>query len=477
MVFTSQIFLFYFLPLALLIYYLLPQRWRNRWLTLASYLFYGWWKPWFVCLMLASSILDYAMGRIITCQGATPALRKVAFCTSIIGNLSLLGFFKYAMFAQENINALLHLFGAAGFQVLQVTLPIGISFYTFQTMSYSLGLYLEGEQPVRRISDLMCFVSLFPQLLAGPIVRYRDIVDQLAHREHTVDRFSPGVTLFMLGFAKKTLLANPMGTVADVVFAANAPSMSVAWFGITAYAFQIYFDFSGYSDMAVGLGRMFGFELPKNFDSPYHSQSITEFWRRWHISLSSYLRDYLFYPLELTARRQAQQKGVRYNERRTGYNLTLVMLLCGLWHGAKWQFVIWGTCHGALLAAELRLGKKTLYEGLPRPLRIGLTFVLVLFSWVLFRAVTLGQALQYFGALFGLAPTPAATRLVSGMVFSPSALVLMGLCFLVTSRKTQAWDFAQRVSWPRAGFCLGLFLISLAAMFTQAFKPFLYFQF
>ena len=468
MVFTSHIFLFYFLPLCLLCYYVLwPRRWRNGVLTAASYLFYGWWKPWFVALMMTSTAVDYTAGRALVAPGATARRRRLALLASVGANLGLLAVFKYAVFAQQNVNELLALLGRDGFRVLEITLPIGISFYTFQTMSYTIDVYRGVAPPVQRLGDFSCFVALFPQLIAGPIVRYNTIAEQLARRRHTLERFSQGVALFIVGFTKKIVLANPMGEVADAVFAAQQPGALAAWYGVTAYAFQIYFDFSGYSDMAIGLGRMFGFELPKNFDSPYHSRSITEFWRRWHISLSSFLRDYLYVPLG----------GNRLGPRRTYANLAAVMLLGGLWHGARWQFVAWGAFHGVLLAAERAIGRRSPYAWLPGPGQVALTFALVLLSWVLFRADDLGRAADYLAAMFGLAPAAATASLLGARIHATHSLTLMALCALVVSRRTQSWDLCQRLDAPRVAALAGCLALSLAAMFTQAFNPFLYFQF
>ncbi|HJX62642.1 MAG TPA: MBOAT family O-acyltransferase, partial [Polyangia bacterium] len=307
MVFTSSIFIFYFLPLVLLLYYALPFRYRNALLTLAAYVFYGWHKPWFVLLMMYSTVCDYYAARIIAAPGSSQRLRKGTLAVAVVNNLLLLAYFKYGVFAQENANALLHLLGQQGFRIMQITLPIGISFYTFQTISYTVDVYRGTAPPARRLSDFTCFVALFPHLIAGPIVRYNTIADQFGHRRHTYERFASGVVLFILGFAKKILLANAMGRIADVVFAADSPDALTAWWGLTAYAGQIYFDFSGYSDIAVGLGRMVGFEIPRNFNSPYLSRSLTEFWQRWHMSLSSFLRDYLYFPLG----------GNRYGARRS----------------------------------------------------------------------------------------------------------------------------------------------------------------
>ena len=467
MVFTSHIFIFYYLPLCLLIYYALPSRWRNLFITVASYVFYGWWKPWFVLLMMASTVIDYSAGRVMSVAGVSGRRRKLALLTSMASNLSLLAVFKYAMFAQDNVNLLLQLFGAEGFAVVQITLPIGISFYTFQTMSYTIDVYQGTASPVKRFNDFSCFVALFPQLIAGPIVRYNTIAKQLAQRDHTIERFSKGVSIFVLGFAKKILLANPMGGIADNVFATNAPLTDAAWIGIIAYAFQIYFDFSGYSDMAVGLGRMLGFEFPKNFNSPYHADSITDFWRRWHISLSTFLRDYLYVPLG----------GNRRGTAMTYRNLALVMLLGGLWHGAQWQFVAWGAYHGAILSGERWIGKKPFYGALPHSMRVAVTFVLVLFSWVLFRAETLGAAGDYFAAMFGLQPSYAAAGLIAAKIYAPHSLAMLLVCSVIVLLPVQAWDIAERVTWPRILFVVVAFCVALAAMFAQAFNPFLYFQF
>ncbi len=467
MVFTSHIFIFYYLPLTLLIYYALPNRARNLFLTLASYLFYGWWKPWFVTLMMASTVVDFIAGRVISAPTSSAYRRKFALLVSICVNLGLLGVFKYAMFAQTNINALLHAFGGSGFHILAITLPIGISFYTFQTMSYSIDVYRGDAKPVRRFNDFSCFVALFPQLIAGPIVRYSTIAEQLAERDHTMLRFASGLSIFIVGFGKKILLANPMGSIADAVFKAQGSTTLAAWYGVVAYSFQIYFDFSGYSDMAIGLGRMLGFEFPKNFDSPYHSQSITEFWRRWHISLSSWLRDYLYLPLG----------GNRGTPRRTYFNLAMVMLLGGFWHGAQWQFIVWGVFHGSFLALERQHDKSPYYRAFPKVLRILITFILVLFSWVLFRAENLSLAIAYMGTMIGVVSAPASSGLLGAELYTFYNLALMALSAFVVSRKMQSWDFSLSISWPKVVLLLVLFVLALAAMFTQAFNPFLYFQF
>lgn len=466
MVFASHVFLFYFLPLTLAIYYLLP-RYRNAFLTLASYVFYGWWEPWFVLLMLFSTVLDFVCGRIIGEPGASPGRRKGALIAAICGDLGLLAFFKYYTFTAENVNRLLSMFGSGSLPVFEIVLPIGISFYTFESMSYTIDVYRGVAKPARRFSDISCFVSLFPHLVAGPIVRYNILAEQIQHRNHTLDKFTAGIAMFILGFAKKILLANPMGQVADAVFGAASPLPVDAWIGAIAYAFQIYFDFSGYSDMAIGLGRMFGFVIPENFRSPYLSESITDFWRRWHISLSTWLRDYLYLPLG----------GNRKGPRRTYFNLAIVMLLGGLWHGAAWQFLVWGGYHGTLLVFERWIGKKSPYEWLPRPGRIIVTFILVLFSWVFFRSPTLGHAVSYLGAMFGAAASSGAPELLAAEIYTAFPLTVLLLCAVVSFQPMEVRDWVAGLTWRRAVALAPLFLITIGTMFTQTFNPFLYFQF
>ena len=463
MVFTSHIFVFYFLPVVLFVYYMLPAR-RNLFLLAASYAFYGWWEPWFIFLMLAATGVNYACGQVITRNRDNPRRAAAALTISVVASLGLLGFFKYAVFVQANVLAL---FGADTSRLWQIILPIGISFYIFQSLSYSIDVYRGVSPPVRSFWDFACFVSLFPQLIAGPIVRYNTIADQLVERTHTIDKFSSGVGLFILGFAKKILLANAVGNVADAVFAAESPNALDAWFGVTAYALQIYFDFSGYSDMAIGLGRMLGFEFPRNFNAPYLADSITDFWRRWHISLSTFLRDYLYIPLG----------GNRKGRRRTYVNLAVVMLLGGLWHGANWTFVIWGGLHGTLLALERSLGKKSVYARMPRPARVACTFVLILITWVFFRCETLTDALRYLAAMFGANGLSGGSILLAADLYTPGRLAEMAVCAVLAFGSIQAFDWVKRLSWAKAAVLVVLFCLAVGTMFAQAFNPFLYFQF
>lgn len=466
MVFTSYIFVFYFLPLVVLLYYALPWK-RNLFLLCASYVFYGWWDPRFVILMFVATLINYVCGAVIARSPINSRRRRGALVAAVVLSLGMLGFFKYFVFAQRNWNEILKLLGHAPMPVWEVVLPIGISFFIFQSLSYSIDVYRGDSPPVRTFTDFACFVALFPQLIAGPIVRYGTIADQLVEREHNVNKFACGTSLFVLGFAKKILLANAIGGAADAAFSAQAPGCLDAWFGVVAYAFQIYYDFSGYSDMAIGLGRMFGFEFIRNFDAPYRADSITDFWRRWHISLSTFLRDYLYIPLG----------GNRKSAARTYVNLTIVMLLGGLWHGASWVFVIWGAYHGLLLAFERWRGKESAYSRLPRPVRVGITFVLVLFSWVLFRCPTLSDAATYFGAMFGFGSAGGGSVLLAGELYTQGNVIIMAICALLAFQRVQAFDWVERMTWPRMVLVLGLFVLSLMTMFVQAFNPFLYFQF
>jgi alginate O-acetyltransferase complex protein AlgI len=436
-------------------------------LLLMSYVFYGWWNPWFILLMFFVSLANYVAGQRISRPGASPSQRRAWLIIAVATSLGTLGFFKYFMFFQANLNQALSWFGGEGLTLLHILLPVGISFYTFQAVSYSVDVYRGDAPPARSLMDFACYIALFPQLIAGPIIRYHTVATQLVNRAHTWERFASGAALFVLGFSKKVLLANPIGEVADAAFAAESLTALDAWFGVTAYAFQIYFDFSGYSDMAVGLGRMIGFEFIKNFDAPYRAESLTDFWRRWHISLSTFLRDYLYIPLG----------GNRKGTRRTYVNLTIVMLLGGLWHGANWTFVAWGTYHGLLLAFERWLGKRSLYHRWPRPLRIGLTFVLVLFSWVLFRSENLGDAVRYFGLMFGAGPENVSTFLVAAQLYTQGNLILMALAAWLTINPLQAHEWSEHITWPKALAVGPAFAVALMAMFAQAFNPFLYFQF
>ncbi len=473
MVFSSHIFLFYFLPVALLLYYGVPSRVRHLTLTLLSYFFYGWWNPWFTLLMLGSTVVDYGCGNLITAEYASQRKRRIGLWISIIVNLAVLAFFKYSGFFAENVSSFSELFGL-GQVVLpdflhRVILPVGISFYTFQSMSYSIDLYRGHAPAARNFVDFACYVSMFPQLVAGPIVRYGSIADQLTSRVHSVSGFVEGFTRFNFGFAKKIILANPLGTIADTCFSAGEGALNplMAWVGVAAYAFQIYFDFSAYSDMALGLGRMFGFRFPENFNSPYRAKSITDFWRRWHISLSSFLRDYLYIPLG----------GNRKGSGRTYLNLLFVMLIGGLWHGAQWTFVVWGGLHGILLAGERIWRGKSGTIKIPNSIRIAFTFTILLVTWVFFRAENLDVAISYLSSMFGFSNVEPVADLLQYSQLRPAGILFFILAIITTWLLPRTAVFLEKLTTWKVVLGLVLLVIGERMMSLQGHNPFLYFQF
>ena len=463
MVFSSHIFLFYFLPITLLLHWVLPRQWKNFFLIVASFICYGWHKPAYVLLAAFSAFVDYTAGALIAKDQERGKTGKRWLVGSITTQLSLLAWFKYANFGVGIWNGLSVKMGGEPMAWENVALPVGISFYTFQTMSYTIDVYRKEVPRSRSLVDFLCYVSMFPQLVSGPIVRYQHVEGQVKERTLTFGKTVQGMTMLQAGLAKKLLIADFLGTVADAAFKSQGLSSSDAWLGALCYTFQIYFDFSGYSDMAIGLALMLGFRYPINFDRPYLSTSITEFWRRWHISLSSWLRDYLYIPLG----------GNRKGHFRTYANLALTMLLGGLWHGANWTFIVWGAYQGFWLCVERALGKKALFGHLPKPLQVLGTFVLVIVGWVFFRADTLDYAITYLGWMAGVGSVPVVTPLE----FRPIHLAALCAAGIVTFAfpTTQVW--ASRLD-PRWMVTLQpLFLIALLQMQLADNIPFLYFQF
>ncbi len=480
MVFTTSLFVFYFLPLVLALYFSLLEACRrlgasdracslvlNAVLVCASYVFYGWWEPWFVLLMLGVTAINYLCARVASRPSVDPRRKARATRLAILASLGTLGFFKYAPFLEQNLNDLLSWFGVERAPVLALSLPIGISFYVFHALSYTIDIERRTAAPVRSGLDFACYIAFFPQLVAGPIIRYNTVAEQLVHRTVSAERFRSGIVLFVLGFAKKILLANPMGRVADAAFGAQSPGALDAWFGAVAFSIQIYFDFAGYSDMAIGLARMIGFEFPRNFNAPYQSQSITDFWRRWHISLSTFLRDYLYIPLG----------GNRRGPIRTYVNLLVVMLLGGLWHGANWTYVVWGAYHGVLLALERYHGKRGFWLGMPRGIRVCGTLVLVLVSWVFFRAASLHDALIYLAAMCGQSSAGPAWLALPSLLYTRTSLAVMAVAGVVLAWPVQAHDWSREITGSRAMLIHPLFCLALLVMISQSFNPFLYFQF
>jgi len=478
MTFTSHIFMFYFLPLLLVLYYLLPGKFillRNVFLILASYVFYVWLNPWFAVLLFGVSSINYLLS-ILMDRSKSNRSKLPIMTISIILNLGVLGFFKYFVFLQENLNHVIRIFGAGALPVLKVVWPIGVSFYTFKILSYMVDVY-RGAPPARSFFDFGCYVSFFPQILSGPIQRCGTIdaksqqvptfAEQLVYRTHSLDKFSYGAALFILGFAKKILLANIVARVADAVFSAEAPGSLDAWFGAAAYTFQLYFDFSAYSEMAIGAGLMLGFECPRNFNAPYLASSISDFWRRWHISLSSWFRDYLYIPLG----------GNRNGIGRSYFNLFVVFLLCGLWHGANWTFIIWGTYHGIFLVIERFLGRKTLYHTLPRQMQVLFTFLLIMIGWVFFRSVTISDTWQCLTVMFMPSKAQGGSVLLGVEIYTRGSVLTMAICAFLVFQPLQAFDWAKTITWPKALVLIALFCVSIMVMFTQSFSSFLYFQF
>ena len=479
MSFTSHIFVFYFLPGLLFLCCLLPRRSnlvRNLFLLTASGVFYAWLSPWFVVLLSGVIVVNHVLSRLMAAsRGRRGRVAWLVVCVAV--DVGILGFFKYSAFLQSNLNEVLKAMGGGTVPLLRVVLPVGVSFYIFKTLSHAIDVYRGQSQPARSVIDFALYVSFFPQLLSGPIQRYGTLdakseaistfADQVRGRRHSLEKLSRGIALFIIGFSKKILLAEAVTKIADAAFAAEAPGTLDVWYGATAYAFGLYLDFSAYSEMAIGVGLMLGFECPRNFSAPYLAESITDFWRRWHISLSSWFRDYLYIPLG----------GNRGGSVRTIFNLVVVFLLCGLWHGANWTFIIWGGYHGLLLVLERLLGRKTVYESLPRAGRIAGTFALLVVGWVFFRADSLGETWRLLGIMFSWAPAQGGSVLVGAELYGRGQVIAMGLSALLIFQGRQGFDWVKTLTWPKALVLLVLFALSAATLFAQSFRTFLYFQF
>ena len=501
MVFSSYLFVFLFLPLALAAYFATPAKYRNASLALASYVFYGWTNPWFVLLMFSTTLVDFTDGRMI---GKHPGGKRWFLLFSLLFDLGVLGYFKYFNFGIENFNALV---GAMGFPewrhsgFARVLLPLGISFYTFQSLSYVIDVYRGTAAPVRSFVDYACYVSMFPQLVAGPIIRFSEVAGQLRSRVHGWDKFARGVAFFMLGMGKKVLIANPCGKVADWAFSAIDLPLPDAWLGMFAYAFQIYFDFSGYSDMAIGLGLMLGFTFPKNFDSPYLSRSIPEYWQRWHISLSSWLKDYLFYSLLRAGWCQKLGMALSLSGRKklgrilpTSLALAVLWFAVGLWHGASWTFVVFGLYHGFfvildLVATEFKGKKKRRdaaaegkvpgrWKRVATSWPVVSTFITACFGHVLFRSDSLADAGHYFASLFGFpCGDPVPGTVIRVLLRNPYYAGIMVVAAVVIWTLPQVWDFTKKLTVPKMVWCFAVFVLSVLALSVQSYNPFIYFIF
>lgn len=476
MIFSSILFLFRFLPLVLLLYFISPRKLRNGILFLVSLVFYAWGEPVYVVLMLFSTLVDYTHGLLVErfVKEGRRNRAKWVVASAMIVNLSLLGVFKYADFVIESINAVFH----TAIPLLQLGLPVGISFYTFQTMSYTIDVYRGEAKAQRNIIDFGAYVALFPQLIAGPIVQYKTIADQLKHRRESMDSFAYGALRFVIGLGKKVLLANNIGLLWDTI--SNIPSTQLtvlaAWLGAAAFAFQIYFDFSGYSDMAIGLGKMFGFTFLENFNYPYESKSITEFWRRWHISLGSWFREYVYIPLG------GNRKGLA-NQLR---NILIVWLLTGLWHGASWNFIAWGGYFAVLLVLE----KLFLYQWLQKlPGWIGhvYTMFFVLISWVIFAFDRFSQGIYYIKTMFGFGAAGFSNNETLYLLTSYYVILLILVVSCTSIPKRYAIKLSSYLNQQKAGvvvnalvkniYLIVVFVLVVAFLVDASYNPFLYFRF
>ena len=466
MVFSSLEFIFVFLASLLAVYYLVPPKARNIVLLLFSLVFYGWGEPVYVFLMIATITVDYICGYIIGRDlDSKPKRAKVTLIISIVINLALLGVFKYYDFFAGTLNSLL---GRGVFPTLGLTLPIGISFYTFQALSYVIDVYRRDARVQKNIAAFGTYVTLFPQLIAGPIVRYADVDDQLRERTHSLTLFASGCRTFICGLAKKILLANAAGAMWNSLSAAAEPDALGAWLAIVFYTFQIYFDFSGYSDMAIGLGKMFGFSFRENFYYPYVSESITEFWRRWHISLSTWFREYVYIPLG------GNRKGVG----RTYFNLFCVWLLTGLWHGASWNFVLWGLYYFALLVIEKTFLLRLL-ERAPKFLRHIYSMAAVIFGWLLFVIEDVSSIGAYLSRMFGGTGVFATQITVYELVRNLMFLAILILASTPAPKKLWYKLYSKGTPWRivQSVVCAIAFVLCIAYLVDSSYNPFLYFRF
>ena len=473
MVFSSIFFLFTFLPLSLLLYWMSPAKMKNFTLLAVSLFFYAWGEPVYVLLMIASILTNFVFGIFIESEliKEKRAVRRALFISAVVFNILILGFFKYYGFLAENINALFN----ADIAYSELPLPIGISFYTFQVLSYVIDVYLGKVRLQRNPVSFALYVTMFPQLIAGPIVRYSDIESQLEQRNVSASKFGEGAQRFIQGLGKKVLIANSMGALWDITQAMDMTGISVfsAWLGIIAYTFQIYFDFSGYSDMAIGLGKMFGFEFMENFDHPYISRSVTEFWRRWHISLGTWFREYVYIPLG----------GNRCSRIRQIRNIMAVWMLTGLWHGASWNFVVWGIYYGCLLLIEKMFLKK-LIDDAPAIISHVYCMLAVIIGWVLFASRDIESAAAYLGVMSGASGNVLVDNAFIYYLKSNAVMLVISLLFStgifreIFEPEEISDKIRTRVSHSAAVILHAFILfMSTAYLVTETYNPFLYFRF
>lgn len=472
MVFSSLVFLFVFLPIVLVLYYLSGKKYRNYLLLLASLFFYAWGEPTYVVIMLISIGANYLCGLLVD-EKRADKVRVTGVVISVIFNICMLGVFKYSGFFVKNINAAFN----TSLPVPEIALPLGISFFTFQAMSYVIDVYRKDAKVQKNIFDLSLYISLFPQLVAGPIVRYQTVADQIEEREHNIIKFGDGVRRFIIGLGKKVLLSNSLGMLADSVFGMQTYQLTVVstWLGILAYSLQIFFDFSGYSDMAIGLGKMFGFEFLENFNYPYISQSASEFWRRWHISLGSWFRDYVYFPLG----------GSRRGNVRTYINLFIVWFLTGFWHGASWTFIAWGLYFGLLIGMEKSyLGK--LLNKVPRFVRHIYLLLVVMIGWVFFRADSFSYSIEFIKNMFFMGTNVIFDGVAASYINDYWFVLVLSMIFCMPivdwfRRKIEVAN--DKILESNISYVLnsvvytGIFLIVIFKLVNSTYNPFLYFRF
>ncbi len=473
MVFSSIVFLLYFLPIFMLVYFFVDKKYKNAVILIGSIFFYAWGAPKFIFVILFTTLLDFYLVTIMD-RIANETKRKLLLTLSVSVNVGLLFYFKYSNFFIDNVNSALSVFGDKQIHWTKLILPIGISFYTFETITYVVDVYRRVHKPLTKFWDYQLYIILFPKLIAGPIIRYHELADQIQDRtpSETIDNRLTGFYRFALGLGKKVLIANQMGLVADAIFGSNFSEMDTltAWVGSLAYTFQIYFDFSGYSDMAIGLGKMMGFKFPENFNNPYISQSITEFWRRWHITLGNWMRNYLYIPLG----------GNRVSTGRLYFNLWLVFLASGLWHGASWSFVFWGAFHGFFLVIERAFLGKILTKTGKFP-AILFTFLIVNFGWVFFRIEKIDDAFRYIRQMLVFKVNPATTFDPEFLTYFVIAIIFSFFVIGKWGEKLQNAVYFNIYTNSRhlfvCGTCLILFLLSISSITSSGFNPFIYFRF
>lgn len=464
MVFSSLVFMFAYLPITLLAYYLVPRQGRNIFLFIVNLIFYGWGEPKLVLLMVFNIFLNYTGGWLVDKCRADAKKKKLFLILTCVLDIGILAVFKYTGMITETLNMLPFL----NIPELQISLPIGISFYTFQTMSYVIDVYRDDAPVSKNFINFGTYVALFPQLIAGPIVRYRDVAEQLVNRRETLEIFTKGVKLFMVGLAKKVIIANTMGTLTTNIFATTDENGVVGtWVGMIAYTFQIYFDFSGYSDMACGLGNMMGFEFLKNFNYPYIAKSITDFWRRWHISLSTWFKEYVYIPLG------GNRKGVK----RQILNLLIVWGLTGLWHGAAYNFVLWGLYYGLLLILEKFVLKKFL-DRLPSFVQHIYTLFIIIIGWGLFYFTDVGQLGEFMVDLFNFGNGICGNQAFNLIMSNLPMLIIAAVASTPLAATLYTRFEHTRFMWiPETLYCMGVLAVSTASLVNQSYNPFLYFRF